>query len=63
MADNITNNQSTGNGTDAPAATQPVNNQAAMAPEFYVCMAKAWLDDKHAEPDKTALYYDYIVRK
>lgn len=33
MADNITNNQSTGNGTDAPAAAQPVNNQAAMTPE------------------------------
>lgn len=33
------------------------------SPEFYVCMAKAWMDDKDAEPDKTALYYDYIVRK
>lgn len=33
MADNTTNTQSTGNGTDAPAANQPVNNQAAMTPE------------------------------
>lgn len=33
------------------------------SPEFYACMAKAWMDDKDAEPDKTALYYEYIVRK
>ena len=33
------------------------------SPEFYVCMAKAWMDDKDAEPDKTALYYEYIVKK
>lgn len=33
------------------------------SPEFYVCMAKAWMNDKDAEPDKTALYYEYIVKK
>lgn len=33
------------------------------SPEFYVCMAKAWMDDKDAEPEKTALYYEYIVKK
>lgn len=33
------------------------------SPEFYVCMAKAWMEDKDAEPDKTALYYEYIVKK
>lgn len=33
------------------------------SPEFYACMAKAWMDDKDAEPDKTALYYEYIVKK
>lgn len=33
------------------------------SPEFYVCLAKAWMDDKDAEPDKTALYYEYIVKK
>lgn len=33
------------------------------SPEFYVCMAKAWMDDKDAEKDKTALYYEYIVKK
>lgn len=33
------------------------------SPEFYACMAKAWLEDEDAEPDKTALYYEYIVKK
>ena len=33
------------------------------SPEFYVCMAKAWMDDKDAEQDKTTLYYEYIVKK
>lgn len=33
------------------------------SPEFYVCMAKAWMEDKDAEPDKTALYYEHIVKK
>lgn len=33
------------------------------SPEFYVCMAKAWMNDKDAQPDKTALYYEYIVKK
>lgn len=33
------------------------------SPEFYACMAKAWMDDADAEPDKTALYYEYIVKK
>ena len=33
------------------------------SPEFYVCMAKAWMNDKDAKPDKTALYYEYIVEK
>lgn len=33
------------------------------SPEFYVCMAKAWMEDKDANPDKTALYYEYIVKK
>lgn len=33
------------------------------SPEFYVCMAKAWMEDKDSEPDKTALYYEYIVKK
>ena len=33
------------------------------SPEFYACMARAWMDDADAEPDKTALYYEYIVKK
>ena len=34
-----------------------------VSPEFYVWLAKAWLDDEDAEPDKTALYYEHIVKK
>ena len=30
--------------------------------DFYVDMAKAFLDDKDAGPDKLAKYYKYIVR-
>lgn len=32
-----------------------------VSPEFYACMAKAWMEDKDAKDDKTALYYKYIV--
>lgn len=31
--------------------------------EFYACMAKAFLEDSDAQPDKLARYYKYIVRK
>lgn len=30
--------------------------------DFYSCMAKAFLDDKDAKPDKLARYYTYIVK-
>ena len=33
------------------------------SPEFYGMMAKAWRDDKDAMPNKTALYYEHIVKK
>lgn len=33
------------------------------SPDFYVCMAKAFMDDKDAEDDKVARYYEYIVKK
>lgn len=32
-------------------------------PDFYACLAKAWMNDKDANPNKTALYYKYIVKK
>lgn len=32
-------------------------------PDFYACMAKAWLEDVDAVEDKVAKYYEYIVRK
>ncbi len=30
--------------------------------EFYACMAKAFLDDKDARPEKLARYYEYITK-
>jgi len=30
--------------------------------DFYVEMAKAFLDDKDAQPDKLARYYEYVVK-
>ena len=30
--------------------------------DFYVDMAKAFLDDKDAGPDKLTKYYQYVVR-
>lgn len=33
------------------------------SPEFYVCMAKAFMDDKDAVDDNVAMYYEYIVKK
>lgn len=32
-------------------------------PEFFACMAKAWIDDPDAVKNKTALYYHYLVEK
>lgn len=31
--------------------------------EFYACLAKAFLKDKDAYPDKLGRYYEYIVEK
>lgn len=33
------------------------------SPEFYAMMAKAWMDDKDAVPNKTAMYYKCCVKK
>lgn len=33
------------------------------SPEYYGMMAKAWMDDKDAVPNKTAMYYECIVAK
>lgn len=33
------------------------------SPEFFVCMAKAWMEDKDAVEDKTAIYYECCVKK
>ena len=31
--------------------------------EFFLCMAKAFINDKDAVPNKVAAYYEYIVKK
>ena len=31
-------------------------------PEYYADLAKAWLEDKDANPEKAGLYYKYIVK-
>lgn len=33
------------------------------SPDFYASMAKAWMEDKDAVKDKTAMYYECIVKK
>ena len=33
------------------------------SPEYYGLMALAWMRDKDAMPNKTAMYYQYIVKK
>lgn len=33
------------------------------SPDFYALMAKAFMDDKDAEPDKVARYWEYIAKK
>lgn len=30
--------------------------------EYYVDMAKAWIDDQDAVPDKAAAYYTHVVK-
>lgn len=32
-------------------------------PEYYADLAKAWLEDKDAKPEKAGLYYRYIVQR
>lgn len=33
------------------------------SPDFFACMAKAWMNDKDAKDDKTEIYYRDIVKK
>jgi 3-deoxy-D-arabino-heptulosonate 7-phosphate (DAHP) synthase class II len=30
--------------------------------ELYACLAKAWIEDKDAVPNKAAAYYTYVVK-
>lgn len=32
------------------------------SPEFYVCLAKYWLEDEDAVDEKAAAYYDFVVK-
>ena len=36
---------------------------SASSADFYACMAKAFLDDKDAQPHKLARYYHFIAEK
>lgn len=39
-----------------------VEKLGANTAEFYICLAKAFLDDKDAQPNKLARYYEYIAK-
>lgn len=43
--------------------SEVVKKFGVTSPEFYACMAKAFMDDRDAEPDKVARYYEYIAKK
>ena len=30
--------------------------------ELYACLAKSWIEDKDAVPNKAAAYYTYVVK-
>lgn len=40
---------------------EALRESAASTPEAYVRLAKAWINDKDAVPDKAAAYYTYIA--
>lgn len=41
---------------------EALRESSASTPEVYVCLAKAWINDKDAVSNKAAAYYTYIVR-
>lgn len=41
---------------------EALRESSASTPEVYVRLAKAWLNDQDAVPDKAAAYYTYIVQ-
>lgn len=41
---------------------EALRESAASTPEVYVRLAKAWICDKDAVPNKASAYYTYIVR-
>lgn len=40
---------------------EALRESSVSTPEVYVRLAKAWINDKDAVPDKAAAYYTYIV--
>lgn len=40
---------------------EALRESSASTPEVYVRLAKAWIRDKDAVPDKAAAYYTYVV--
>jgi len=41
--------------------SKPAKKFGVNTMDFYVCMAKAWLDDPDAPAGKTARYYECVV--
>lgn len=42
---------------------QALKKNNASTLELYACLAKAWIEDKDAVPDKLAAYYTYVVKR
>lgn len=40
---------------------EALRESSASTPEVYVRLAKAWINDKDAVPDKAAAYYTYVA--
>lgn len=41
---------------------QALKKNNASTLELYACLAKAWIEDQDAVPDKLAAYYTYVVK-
>lgn len=41
---------------------QALKKNNASTLEMYACLAKAWIEDQDAVPNKAAVYYTYVVQ-
>ena len=42
---------------------QALKKNNASTLELYACLAKAWIEDQDAVPDKLAAYYTYVFKR